>query len=351
MNAAATSIDAGRSPAPFFWTRINWDREGSRIAEFSNGATALYFQLKACAWTRNGIPTDNETFCRILKHRCRIGWKKFLKLWPEIQDCFIERDGRMYNREDEEERARNADISGKRKEAGSLGAHRRWIPGVPTPAESVNENGNCHSAPMANAPLDNNNKSREIFTEEELQHQHPPRPLLVEEEDASQCFQSHKENKSENGTDRAGGNPNGNGNNVAIEPPESSHGNDNGNCHNGFIQNKELSDEEYKNFCSYCADPSSHPALIPFATPGRKLAEKIKFKFAGIPIWTLPKFQKQQSAAMWMSDYVSAEQMRDEIQRLQYAREHPEQFIKKPAATETLEAKVLAAMIRRKAAV
>lgn len=296
-----------------WWVRFSWDREANRMDDMSIEATGLMFKLRAASWVRYGIPIDEEPLARILKHRCGMRLKRFYKLWPEISHCFEEREGFLFFVEDEKERRKVVDISAKRRQASNLGNRARWNRPSEPPSDPI-PNGN----PFGTA--DNNNRDQSDRKEQE--------PLLLPLQDGvvaevTAIFQLPTEKQGD-----ATGNPNWN----PIETDVRS-GSD-PICDTSIVESEGVTDQEYKQFCDYCADSSSHPDSISFTSPGKNLALRIKKKFK-MPLTMIPKFGGQKSVAMWMSDSLTVEQVDQELIRLQNLKDHPERFKKPVGRRET----------------
>lgn len=71
-----------------------------RYALMGAAELGLYHKCLNKCWINNGLPVEMSQLCKVL------GWSKgqVAKSWERVSTCFFERDGRLYNRRQEEER-------------------------------------------------------------------------------------------------------------------------------------------------------------------------------------------------------------------------------------------------------
>jgi uncharacterized protein YdaU (DUF1376 family) len=108
-----------KAPAFQFYPRDfvgDLDVAASRLDEIG-----CYTLLLCYAWLKNGLPDD----MRKLARACRVSDAKFAKLWAVVGEKFPRaEDGRLRNRRQEEERAKQADHRTKGQDAAAA----RWHP-------------------------------------------------------------------------------------------------------------------------------------------------------------------------------------------------------------------------------
>lgn len=99
----------------------------------------IYTDLLAHCWLDNGLPSDLRQLAALLK----IPAKRFDKLWAGVlHECFIERNGRMYNQRLDIERKKQAEFRKSKQDA----AHMRW-------SSTRSPSSNAHAMPSVSISL------------------------------------------------------------------------------------------------------------------------------------------------------------------------------------------------------
>ena len=111
---------AEKSPAFQFYPReFLSDGNVSGMSLHERGA---YITLICICWNDGSLPTATERLANMVgtPHR------QFLKFWPVIRACFVERDGRYVHPRLEREREKQDIYRRRQSDRGAAGADKRW---------------------------------------------------------------------------------------------------------------------------------------------------------------------------------------------------------------------------------
>lgn len=100
-----------------------------KVGTMTPDEVGVYVMLLCLDWNENGFTFDPKKLARW----CRTSRAKFQKAWAAVGECFVEKDGRMFNPRLEMERAKQAENRAKKVAA----AESRWNAPASAPAMPV----------------------------------------------------------------------------------------------------------------------------------------------------------------------------------------------------------------------
>jgi uncharacterized protein YdaU (DUF1376 family) len=92
-----------------------------RVMQMTLAECGAYIRLLCVAWIEGGLPADQDRLAQILG----LAPRSFLKLWPALQPCFQEHDGRLTQKRLEHERAKQATYREQQRQKGLASARLR----------------------------------------------------------------------------------------------------------------------------------------------------------------------------------------------------------------------------------
>jgi uncharacterized protein YdaU (DUF1376 family) len=128
-----------QSPAFQFYPN---DFTGSgKVGTMTTEEVGMYVLLLCLDWNETGFEYDEKRLSRW----CRVTPAKFRRDWAAVSECFVERDGRLYNPRLEAERIKQAEWREKSRRGGVASGQARAKGGSTTPEPPPQPKGNTPS--------------------------------------------------------------------------------------------------------------------------------------------------------------------------------------------------------------
>jgi len=285
MNPQTQLFQDGSSPQQLSIDFIP-DEEFVTVLNLSNDERGLFVSLRLFALTHGGLPENLEELWLQGKNCFGISRYKFFKLAPRVIEFKFENfSGRFYFSRDKERIEVSRDKISKSRSFGKLGAESRWKkrlapvteePGEPiAPPSAVEIAPLCESAMPVRASAAVVVGSLSLLQEGVTTTTPSPLPPFL----------------------------NGNSPPIATEAAASGHP-------------QALTDAEYRQIQEHCRTVvGGGDRGVPI--PDRKLCEKLRAKFSGIPIAEvvlfLPRFAGQKTPGLWLAK--SVDELKAEAER------------------------------------
>lgn len=103
------------------WYIADW-RGSEAVLSMNLEQRGLYRELLDHCWDAGSLPTDEAMLRRLASAEPA----EFKRSWPAVRHQFYEKDGRLYHRKVDEKRGELGAWREAKREAGRLGAQRRW---------------------------------------------------------------------------------------------------------------------------------------------------------------------------------------------------------------------------------
>ncbi len=98
------------------WVKDFETDENVKVLDFSE--LGLYLSCLNHSWVNEGLPVDPDDLRRAMKATP----SQFNKMWPRVSKCFQEKEGRLVNKRQEEER----ESARRTSESAAKSAHSKW---------------------------------------------------------------------------------------------------------------------------------------------------------------------------------------------------------------------------------
>ena len=133
-------MEKPKTPTETYPVYVYHWRESETRMRLSLEARGLYWELLFYAAIEGSLPISPRNLAQISGCTER----KFKILWPELEKCFVERDGRLHNAKVDKVLQEQALYFQKQAESGRIGAEKRW-------GRHSDPIGNPNATPMAGA--------------------------------------------------------------------------------------------------------------------------------------------------------------------------------------------------------
>jgi uncharacterized protein YdaU (DUF1376 family) len=134
-NDMATPIGKRTTSSPAFQFYPESWFSSSKVQRMSRTERGIYIDLLAYCWLENGLPTDVRKLAEL------VGQKpdRFGRMWANgpLNECFFERNGRLFNPRQERERKKQRQFSEQKRAAALAGWNRRHADALQDDADCI----------------------------------------------------------------------------------------------------------------------------------------------------------------------------------------------------------------------